>query len=59
MKWVVANWDLIGMALGALDIIIGGLPDKIAKYPGAILTVAHKLYSYGKNTPLHEIKYGN
>jgi hypothetical protein len=48
MEWIMNNWDLIGIGLGTLDIIIGSLPDKIAKYPGAILTIAHKLFMYGK-----------
>ena len=38
----------IGTVLGALDIILGALPDKIVKYPGAALSVAHKLHQYGK-----------
>ncbi|MEA2065886.1 MAG: hypothetical protein U9O65_02105 [Thermotogota bacterium] len=48
MEWLLANWVGIGIALGALDILIGALPDKISKYPGGILSVAHKLYEYGK-----------
>ena len=51
MDWI--NWFIdhlveIGIILGALDIIVGALPDSIAKYPGAILAVGHKLYGYGK-----------
>ena len=38
----------IGIVLGALDIILGALPDKYVKWPGATLTVAHKLHQYGK-----------
>jgi len=48
MEWAFRHWIEIGTALGALDIIIGALPDKIAKYPGMILTVMHELYAYGK-----------
>ena len=48
MDWIFSHWAEIGQAIGMLDIICGSLPDKIAKYPGMILTVAHKLYAYGK-----------
>jgi len=48
MEWLVANWVTIGLGIGAADIIVGALPDKYAKYPGAILKVAHKLYTFGK-----------
>jgi hypothetical protein len=37
-----------GILLPAADIIVGWLPDKYAKYPGVILTLAHKMYSFGK-----------
>ena len=41
-------FEQIGIALGALDIILGALPDKYVKYPGAILSVGNKLHQYGK-----------
>jgi len=48
MEWALTHWIEIGQALALLDVIVGALPDKIAKYPGMILTIAHKLYSFGK-----------
>ena len=38
----------IGIALGALDIILGSLPDKYVRYPGIFLSMCHKLHQYGK-----------
>ena len=52
MDWIIANWVVIGMGLGAADIILGGLPDKITRYPGAILKICHNLYEYGKVSKL-------
>jgi len=48
MEWALNHWIEIGQALALLDVIVGALPDKIAKYPGMILTIAHKLYAFGK-----------
>ena len=48
MEWLLANYIGIGIVLGAIDIIVGALPDKVARYPGGLLSVAHKLYAYGK-----------
>jgi len=48
MEWALNHWIEIGQALALLDIIVGALPDKVAKYPGMILTVMHKLYMFGK-----------
>jgi len=48
MEWIFENLDKIGMILGALDIVLGSLPDKIIKWPGISLGVAHKLHQYGK-----------
>ena len=42
-------WAQIGVILGALDIILGALPDSVIKWPGAILAVAHRLHQYGKD----------
>lgn len=49
MEWIIANWVAIGLGLGAADIILGGLPDKVTRYPGGLLKIAHELYTYGKN----------
>jgi len=38
----------VGVVLGALDIVLGALPDKYVKWPGVILSVGHKLHQYGK-----------
>lgn len=48
MEWLVANYVTIGLVLGAADIILGGLPDSVTRYPGAILKIAHELFAYGK-----------
>ena len=40
--------EKIGFVLGALDIVLGALPDKWIKWPGIILSVSHKLHQYGK-----------
>ena len=40
--------EQIGIVLGALDIIMGSVPDKYIKWPGIILAAAHKLHQYGK-----------
>ena len=50
MEWFIGLelFEQIGVALGALDIILGALPDKYVKYPGAILSVSHKLHQFGK-----------
>lgn len=48
MDWLFENLDKIGMILGALDIILGSLPDKIIKWPGLTLSIFHKLHQYGK-----------
>jgi len=51
MEWflALALLEKIGVILGALDIVLGSLPDKYtAGYPGLILSVAHKLHQYGK-----------
>jgi len=48
INWFIDHLIEIGIILGAMDIIVGALPDKIAKYPGAILAVGHQLYGYGK-----------
>ncbi len=37
-----------GFILGAADIVVGALPEKYARYPGAIITVAKKLLNYSK-----------
>ena len=42
-------WAQIGVVLVALDIILGALPDHMVKWPGAILSVAHRLHQYGKD----------
>jgi hypothetical protein len=42
-------WQMLGITLGALDIILGAIPDKYVKYPGALLSVAHQLHQYGKD----------
>jgi len=52
MEWFLSNYLIIGFVLGGLDIILGALPDSVARYPGAILTLAHKLYTYGKDAPV-------
>ena len=49
MEWLIANYVTIGLVLGAADIILGGLPDKVTRYPGCVLKIAHELYAYGKN----------
>ena len=49
MDYILDHLVEIGQILGALDIILGALPDKFVKYPGAILSVAHKLHQYGKD----------
>ncbi len=41
-------FEQIGVVLGALDIILGAVPDKWTKYPGLTLSVFHKLHQYGK-----------
>jgi len=48
MDWIFENLDKIGMILGALDIILGSLPDKFVKWPGIILSMGHQLHQYGK-----------
>lgn len=48
MKWLAENYVTIGLTLGAIDIVLGGLPDSVTKYPGALLKIAHKLFAYGK-----------
>ena len=48
MDWIFENLDKIGMILGALDIVFGGLPDKVCRWPGLVLTIGHRLYEYGK-----------
>jgi len=40
--------QIFGIILGALDIMLGALPDKIIKWPGFVLSIAHKLHQYGK-----------
>ena len=37
-----------GIILGALDIMLGALPDKFVKWPGIILSIGHQLHQYGK-----------
>ena len=37
-----------GIILGALDIMLGALPDKFVKWPGLVLSIGHRLYEYGK-----------
>jgi len=49
MDWIFENLDKIGMILGALDIVFGGLPDKLCRWPGLILTIGHRLHEYGKD----------
>ena len=50
VEWFLALGliDQLGIVLGALDITLGALPDKIIKWPGLILSVGHKLHQYGK-----------
>jgi len=48
MEWFFENLDKIGMVLGALDIVLGSLPDKVIKWPGIMLSVGHQLHQYGK-----------
>jgi len=48
MDWIFENLDKIGMILGALDIILGSLPDKVIRWPGIMLSIGHNLYKYGK-----------
>jgi|GEM_PF-5953944 len=52
MEWFLDNYAMIGFVLGGIDIILGALPDKVVKWPGATLAVAHKLYAYGKDAPV-------
>ena len=50
MEWFM-SLDLltqIGVVLGALDIMLGALPDKYIKWPGIALSMGHKLHQYGK-----------
>lgn len=49
MEWLLANYVTIGVVLGACDIVLGALPDKVVRYPGVVLKVAHELYAYGKS----------
>ena len=42
-------WQQIGVILGALDIILGTIPDRYVKYPGIILEMFHQLHQYGKD----------
>jgi len=51
MTWLMEHWELIGWTLGALDIVLGALPDRIVKWPGILLAVSHRLYAYGKEYP--------
>ena len=48
MEWFFEWLPQMGIILGALDIILGGLPDKFVRWPGIILTIGHRLYQYGK-----------
>ena len=51
MEWFTGLeiMEQVGIVLGALDIILGALPDKFIKWPGIALSVAHKLHQYGKD----------
>ena len=52
MEWFYGLETLaqIGLVLGALDIILGSMPDKYSLgWPGALLEVFHKLHQYGKD----------
>jgi len=48
MGWFFENLDKIGMVLGAIDIVLGSLPDKIIRWPGIMLSIGHQLHQYGK-----------
>lgn len=49
MDWIFDNLETIGMILGALDIILGALPDKVIRWPGIVLSIGHQLHQYGKD----------
>lgn len=51
MEWFLALTVLeqVGIVLGAFDIVLGTVPDSVTKYPGILLSLAHKLHQYGKD----------
>ena len=52
LQWASENPYMALALLGVLaDLLAGTLPDKYAKWPGAILTVANKAYMNGKQLP--------
>ena len=53
MEWFISNWEMITAVITAImgiitDIVLGTLPDKVTKYPGALLSLGHKMYMHGK-----------
>ena len=48
MEQIFESLDVILTAMGVTDIILGSLPDKICRWPGVILSIAHQLHQYGK-----------
>ena len=50
MEWflILPLFEKIPIILGAVDLILGSLPDKYCRWPGVILMVCNKLYEYGK-----------
>ena len=56
IEWITANPELALLIIGAVaDTLAGALPDKWARWPGLLLTIANRMYQYGKEEKPGEV----